>query len=378
MTDNTLNETPLFKNHQAMGAKLVDFGGWSMPIHYGSQLEEHHQVRKDAGMFDVCHMTIVDLRGCEVMEYLARLLANDVAKISGKSGKALYSCMLNEQGGVIDDLIIYAMEPAWVRVIVNSSTREKDIAWMRLQIGSFAVDLTEREDLAMIAVQGPNARELAAKALGDDIAGAGALKPFNALLINAGSDQEFFVARTGYTGEDGYEIVCDNALAPVVWDKLAEAGVKPCGLGARDTLRLEAGMNLYGNDMDENQSPLESGLSWTVDFSNESRQFLGRSALEKHKEEGIKYKFVGLILNGKGVLRSHQKVLLDDNGVQLEGELTSGTFSPTMQEAIGFARVPVETRDKCLVEIRKKHLEASVVKLPFVRNGQVLVDITKA
>ena len=373
-----LKETPLFKNHQKMGAKLVDFGGWSMPIHYGSQIDEHHQVRKDAGMFDVCHMTIVDLRGCDVMEYLAKLLANDVAKIAGKSGKALYSCMLNEQGGVIDDLIIYAMEPAWVRVIVNSSTREKDIAWMRHQIGQFTVDVTEREDLAMIAVQGPNARALAGQALAEDIAGADELKPFNALLINAATDKEFFVARTGYTGEDGYEIVCDNDMAPIVWDKLAQAGVKPCGLGARDTLRLEAGMNLYGNDMDEKQSPLESGLSWTVDFSNEKRRFIGRQALEQQKDQGLKYKFVGLILNGKGVLRAHQRVLLDNNSAQqLTGELTSGTFSPSMQEAIGFARVPVETADTCLVEIRKKHLAAKVVKLPFVRNGKILVAMNK-
>jgi len=183
------------------------------------------------------------------------------------------------------------------------------------------------------------------------------------------------VARTGYTGEDGYEIVCDNALAPAVWDKLAEAGIKPCGLGARDTLRLEAGMNLYGNDMDENQSPLESGLSWTVDFTNENRQFIGRKVLEDQKAQGLKYKFVGLILKGKGILRAHQKVLVNDNGKQLEGELTSGSFSPTMQQAIGFARVPVETGDTCQVEIRKKQLDASVVKLPFVRNGKVLVSI---
>ena len=301
MNNTALKETPLFKVHQQMGAKLVDFGGWNMPIHYGSQIEEHHQIRNDAGMFDVCHMTIVDLRGCEVMDYLAKLLANDVAKVAGKPGKALYCCMLNNEGGVIDDLIIYAMEPAWVRVIVNSATREKDLAWMRSQIGHSAVDLTERDDLAMIAVQGPNARELAGKALGQQIAGAEDLKPFNALLLNAGSDNERFVARTGYTGEDGYEIVCPNSMAEQVWTRLADAGVKPCGLGARDTLRLEAGMNLYGSDMDETQSPLESGLSWTVDFSNETRQFIGRAALEKQKEQGIKYKFVGLVLNGKGL-----------------------------------------------------------------------------
>ena len=367
----TLKETPLFQNHQAMGAKLVDFGGWNMPIHYGSQIDEHHQVRNDAGMFDVCHMTIVDLRGSEVMAYLSRLMANDVAKIAGKPGKALYSCMLNNDGGVIDDLIIYAMDPAWARVIVNSATREKDLAWMRSQIGNTEVELTEREDLAMIAVQGPNARELAGKALGEQIAGAEELKPFNALLLNEGSDAERFVARTGYTGEDGYEIVCPNSLASTLWQQLADAGVKPCGLGARDTLRLEAGMNLYGSDMDESQSPLESGLSWTVDFSDESRNFIGREALQKQKEDGLTYKFVGLVLDDKGVLRAHQKVIVEGEG---EGELTSGSFSPTMQKAIGFARVPVATKNSCKVEIRNKQLDARVVKLPFVRQGKILVD----
>jgi len=371
-----LKETPLNKAHQKMGARLVDFGGWNMPVHYGSQIDEHHQVRKDAGMFDVCHMTIVDLRGCEVVAYLARLLANDVAKIADKPGKALYSCMLNHSGGVIDDLIIYSMDPAWVRVIVNSSTRVKDIAWMRTQIGTMAVDLNERDDLAMIAVQGPNARKLAAQALGDEISGAYDLKPFNALLINAGTENERFVARTGYTGEDGYEIVCANDQAETMWHKLANAGIKPCGLGARDTLRLEAGMNLYGSDMDENQSPLESGLSWTVDFTNKQRQFIGREALEQQKEQGLKYKFVGLILNGKGILRAHQKVLTEGAGdAAEEGELTSGSFSPTMQKAIGFARVPLETSESCRVEIRKKQIEAQVVKLPFVRQGKILVTL---
>lgn len=371
MTTETLTKTPLFEMHQQMGAKLVDFGGWNMPIHYGSQIDEHHQVRNDAGMFDVCHMTIVDLRGADVMDYLSRLMANDVAKIAGKSGKALYSCMLNNEGGVIDDLIIYAMEPDWARVIVNSATREKDLAWMRSQIDNSAVELTERDDLAMIAVQGPDARELAGKALGDQIAGAEELKPFNAILLNTGSDEERFVARTGYTGEDGYEIVCPNSVAAQLWQQLADVGVKPCGLGARDTLRLEAGMNLYGSDMDETQSPLESGLSWTVDFSDENRQFIGREALEKQKQQGLEYKFVGLVLNDKGILRAHQKVIVDGVG---EGELTSGSFSPTMQKAIGFARVPVATEDHCKVEIRNKQLDARVVKLPFVRQGKVLVD----
>ncbi len=367
---DALKETPLIDAHKKMSAKLVDFGGWNMPIHYGSQIEEHHYVRQHAGMFDVCHMTIVDLRGCDTMAYLAKLLANDIAKIVGKPGKALYSCMLNEQGGVIDDLIIYAMEAHWVRVIVNSSTRVKDLAWMRIQAKDFAVDINERDDLAMIAVQGPQAREIVDQAL-PYLAEANHLKPFNALVINdKQKQQEYFVARTGYTGEDGYEIVCANQYAESIWNDLAQAGVHPCGLGARDTLRLEAGMNLYGNDMDEQQSPLESGLSWTVDFSDELRQFNGRSALQAQKKSGLQYKLVGLILKDKGILRAHQKVIVDNNSCT--GELTSGSFSPTMQKAIGFARVPIKIDDECLVEIRHKKLTAYVVKLPFVRQGQIL------
>jgi len=372
MTQTTLKETPLINAHREMSAKLVSFGGWNMPIHYGSQIEEHHQVRRAAGMFDVCHMTIVDLRGCEVIAYLRKLLANDVAKIIDKPGKALYSCMLNERGGVIDDLIIYMMSATWVRVIVNSATRTKDLAWMRVQLGHMAVDLTERDDLAMIAVQGPDARALAAKALGDELGNAAQLKPFNALLVNADSERERFIARTGYTGEDGYEIVCANTQAEAMWQQLAQAGVKPCGLGARDTLRLEAGMNLYGNDMDEQQSPLESGLSWTVDFADKQRHFVGREALEQQRAQGLKYKLVGLILQGKGILRAHQKVIVNDIGA---GELTSGSFSPTMKKAIGFARVPITTGAGCQVEIRNKRIAAQVVKLPFVRQGKILVNV---
>ena len=370
MTDTSLKQTPLFAQHQSMGAKMVDFGGWEMPVHYGSQIEEHHQVRQDAGMFDVCHMTVVDLRGSEVMAYLSRLLSNDVAKVAEKPGKALYGCMLNEQGGVIDDLIIYAMEPTWVRMVVNASTREKDLSWMRAQLGHSAVDVQERNDLAMIAVQGPNGREKAGMALGRLIDGATELKPFNARLFQQGTEDEIFVARTGYTGEDGYEIICAADKAESLWKKLADNAVKPCGLGARDTLRLEAGMNLYGSDMDETVSPLESGLGWTVDFSDPKRQFNGRTALEQQKENGLNYKLVGLILNDKGVLRAHQKVVVEGKG---EGELTSGSFSPTLQKAIGFARVPLGTKDHCQVEIRNRLLNASVVKLPFVRQGKILV-----
>ncbi len=370
MTDSILKQTPLFSQHQAMGAKLVDFGGWQMPVNYGSQIDEHHLIRKDAGMFDVCHMTVVDIRGCDVVAYLSRLLANDIAKVAAKPGKALYSCMLNEEGGVIDDLIVYAMEPAWFRMVVNASTREKDLAWMRSRIGDSAVNLQERSDLAMIAVQGPNSREKTGRAMGEFIPGAEELKPFNARLFSKDTENEIFVARTGYTGEDGYEIICTADKAHMLWQKLAAAEIRPCGLGARDTLRLEAGMNLYGSDMDETVSPLESGLSWTVDFSDPKRQFTGRKALQKQKEKGLNYKLVGLILNDKGVLRAHQKVIVEGKG---EGELTSGSFSPTLQKSIGFARVPLATKTSCQVVIRNKLLNASVVKLPFVRQGKILV-----
>jgi len=267
-------QTPLYEQHLAVKAKMVDFGGWSMPINYGSQLAEHHQVRQDAGIFDVSHMTIIDMKGGEVVDYLRRMLANDVAKIVEHPGKALYTCLLNDKAGVIDDLIVYAMSSDWFRVVVNAATREKDLAWFRSHLDNMTVDINEREDLAMIAVQGPNARAKADKIIGEELQ----LKPFNAKVSG-----ELFVARTGYTGEDGYEIICPADKASQLWQDLITEGCQPCGLGARDTLRLEAGMNLYGSDMDETTSPLESGLSWTLDFSDEQRHFTGRDQLLKQK-----------------------------------------------------------------------------------------------
>ncbi|MGB1111094.1 MAG: glycine cleavage system aminomethyltransferase GcvT, partial [Gammaproteobacteria bacterium] len=241
-------QTPLYESHLEFGAKIVDFGGWDMPLHYGSQVQEHHVVRQDAGMFDVSHMTVVDITG-DCRGYLSHLLANDVAKLK-TPGKALYSCMLNEDGGVVDDLIVYFQRDDWFRMVVNAATRDKDMAWLEKQTDGFDVHLNERSDLAMIAVQGPKAREKAAIALGDVMAPASELKPFNAVECG-----DMFVARTGYTGEDGYEIMLPATNAADAWKALTEAGVAPAGLGARDTLRLEAGMNLYGTDMDENTSP---------------------------------------------------------------------------------------------------------------------------
>ena len=357
-------KTPLYDTHVAASARLVDFGGWDMPVNYGSQIEEHRAVRRDAGMFDVSHMLIADVTGARAREYLRYLLANDVAKLK-ETGKALYSCLLNERGGVVDDLIVYFIDESWFRVVVNAGTRDKDIAWLKRFAGPFQVDIRPRTDLAMIAVQGPNARAKAATLIGSYGAEALQLKPFYAREFGP-----YFIARTGYTGEDGWEIMLPVADAPKFWADLKAAGVAQCGLGARDTLRLEAGMNLYGNDMDENLSPLESGLTWTVAFDPPERDFVGRAALEAQRAAGLKRKLVGLVLEDRGVLRSHQRVVAPGVG---EGELTSGTFSPTLEKSIGFARVPVATGERVEVDIRGKLLPARVVKYPFVRNGKALL-----
>jgi len=356
-------KTPLFETHVAAGARMVDFGGWDMPVNYGSQIEEHHAVRRDAGMFDVSHMLPVDVTGSRARDFLRYLLANDVAKLRD-SGKALYSCMLNERGGVSDDLIVYFLHDGWFRIVVNAGTRDKDIAWMQRHAGDFGVEVTPRAELAMVAVQGPNARSKAAGLLGAHATAALDLKPFCGRELD-----RLFVARTGYTGEDGFEIMMPAGDIAAFWDSLKAAGVKACGLGARDTLRLEAGMNLYGNDMDENVSPLESGLTWTVAFDPSDRRFIGREALEAQRKAGVARKLVGLILEERGVLRGHQKVITPAG----EGELTSGTFSPTMEKSIGLARVPAATGERVQVDIRGKLLPARVVKYPFVRNGKVLV-----
>jgi aminomethyltransferase len=359
--------TPLFDTHVAAGARTVDFGGWDMPVNYGSQIEEHHAVRRDAGMFDVSHMCVVDLRGDRVRDYLRRLLANDVAKLT-QPGKALYSCMLRDHGGVIDDLIVYYMNDHWYRMVVNAGTRDKDVEWLRQVAAGYGVAVEPRTELAMIAVQGPNARAKAASVIDPAIATrALEIEPF--FGIDAGS---LFIARTGYTGEDGFEVMMHADHSVTMWQRLRDAGVAPCGLGARDTLRLEAGMNLYGNDMDETTSPLESGLGWTIAWEPQDRDFIGRGALAAQKASGDTRKLVGLLVEDRAVLRSHQKVIVANVG---EGEVTSGTFSPTLQRSIGFARVPAKTGDRCEVEIRGKLVAARIVRPPFVRHGKVAIAL---
>ncbi|MEM9301234.1 MAG: glycine cleavage system aminomethyltransferase GcvT [Pseudomonadota bacterium] len=355
--------TTLHGKHEAAGARLVEFGGWSMPIHYGSQIEEHHAVRQAAGMFDVSHMTVVDLDGDRCRDFLRYLLANDVAKLQ-TPGKALYTCMLDERGGVLDDLIVYFLEESFFRLVVNAATRDKDLAWIEARAAAFGVIVRERDDLAMIAVQGPQARERAASVMSaDDGAAALALKRFSGAQI-----ADLFVARTGYTGEDGFEIMVPARSAPEFWASLVDAGVRPCGLGARDTLRLEAGMNLYGQDMDETTTPYESALGWTVALDPAERDFIGRDALLRQKEAGVTHRLVGLLLEDRGVLRHGQTI--GDSGV-----VTSGTFSPTLQRSIGFARIPVDAGDTVAVDIRGRAATARVVKAPFVRDGKAQIKV---
>jgi aminomethyltransferase len=356
-----LKKTPLNAVHHSCGARMVDFGGWEMPLHYGSQIEEHHAVRRDAGVFDVSHMLAVDLSGADAKPFLRRLLANNIDKLTDP-GKALYSCMLNEAGGVVDDLIAYHFSATRYRLVVNASTADQDLAWMQKQSAGAAINIMPRRDLAMLALQGPNARARLWQVVDGSQAASEALRPFFGIEFG-----DYFIARTGYTGEDGFEVSLPGAASVALWTQLTEAGVKPAGLGARDTLRLEAGMNLYGNDMDETVSPLDAGLGWTVDL-NSGRDFVGKTALLSN---GAQHEFLGLLLLDRGVLRDHQIV----QTARGRGEITSGGFSPTLNQSIAFARLPKGTAagEETEVSVRDKWLKAKVTKLPFVRHGKRLV-----
>jgi aminomethyltransferase len=356
--------TPLFDLHLALGAKLVDFGGWDMPLHYGSQVEEHHQVRRDCGVFDVSHMTIIDIAGSQAKAWLQQLLANDVGRLH-ENGRALYSAMLNRKGGVIDDMIVYLTDSGY-RLVVNAATGAKDLAWMRDHLTGFDVQLTERDDLAMLAIQGPHARhKIAELVTGERGAVIQQLQPFEAR-----SEGDWFIARTGYTGEDGVEIILPAEQACGFFNELVGAGISPIGLGARDTLRLEAGMNLYGQDIHEQVSPLAANMAWTIAWEPANRDFIGRAALESERAAGVQFKLVGLVLEERGVLRAHQVVRIATIG---EGEITSGSFSPTLSKSIALARVPMATADRAEVEIRGKWYPVRVVKPTFVRHGKALI-----
>jgi len=356
--------TPLYDLHLAFGAKMVDFGGWDMPLHYGSQVEEHNQVRSDCGVFDVSHMTVIDIDGEAATPWLRYLLANDVRRLE-RPGKALYSPMLNERGGVIDDLIVYRNEAGY-RLVANAATRGKVVAWLRKRSVGFQVGIRMRPDLAILAVQGPHARAKVAElvsALRATIIHE--LRPFE-----AAADGDWLIARTGYTGEDGLEIMLPGSEAPQLFNDLVGAGIAPSGLGARDTLRLEAGMNLYGQDIDEEHSPLTSNMGWSVAWEPAERDFIGRSGLLAEIEHGVQGKLVGLVLEERGVLRAHQVVRVAGVG---EGEITSGSFSPTLSKSIALARVPMAAGDRAEVEIRGKWYPVRVVRPTFVRHGKTLI-----
>lgn len=362
-------QTPLHARHLDAGGQMMSFGGWDMPLHYGSQIEEHHQVRRAGGIFDVSHMTVLDVSGSDATPWLRRLLANDVQRLA--AGQALYSCMLNESGGVIDDLIVYRRDDgqsAPYRLISNAGTRDKDLEWMRSSLAGLDVALELRDDLVVLAVQGPQARQLATPLLPQSLRQAAMkLKPFHAIESTEG-----FVSRTGYTGEDGWELLLPVEPGLAFWDAALAAGLRPCGLGARDTLRLEAGMNLYGQDMDEDHSPLVSGLEWTVAWEPADRAFVGREALEAEKASGPTMRLGGVLLEGRGIMRSGQKL----STAAGEGIMTSGGFSPTMGRSIGLARVPVAADGDCEVEIRGRLHAARLLRPPFVRHGRVLAEAT--
>jgi aminomethyltransferase len=367
-------KTPLYDVHVAARAKIIDFGGWDMPLCYGSQLEEHHAVRRDAGIFDVSHMCVIDLTGARVREFLRYLLANDVGKLT-RPGRALYSCMLLPTGGVIDDLIAYFMTESWFRLVVNAGTRRKDLAWIEEHAAPFGVRARERTDLAILAVQGPNARMKTAALL----AGAARAAALELVRFSGSAQGTWFLARTGYTGEDGFEILLPGEEAAATWQALVAQGITPAGLGARDTLRLEAGMNLYGNDMDETRHPLESGLAWTVAFEPEQRDFIGRAALARARGAGGAA-LVGLVLEERGVLRSHQAVSVAPSAAagapgRPLGEVTSGTFSPTLNRAIALARLAQGAPPRVAVDIRGRPHAARIVRPPFVRDGRALIEI---
>ncbi|MGV0035230.1 MAG: glycine cleavage system aminomethyltransferase GcvT [Candidatus Azotimanducaceae bacterium WSBS_2022_MAG_OTU7] len=348
-------KTSLFEQHEFLGAKIVDFGGWDMPIHYGSQIEEHHAVRRGAGVFDVSHLAVVELHGAAGQAYLGRLLANDIGRIK-TPGQAMYSAMLNEAGGVLDDLIVYATGDPYL-MVVNCATREKDLAWMRHIAEGYECEVVERPEFAILAIQGPDAISKVKSIVGQDqIALIEGLKVFQ-----GGWCDGWFIARTGYTGEQGLEIILPGDQAVSFWDSLLEAGVRPIGLGARDTLRLEAGMNLYGNDMDESVTPFESNMANTVFL--EGRDFLGADTLRRQTGHD---ELVGLVMAGKGILRAHYPVF--SNGA-LAGEITSGAFSPTLEKSIALARVSA-TSSNMAVEIRGKMQPVECVTPPFVRNGK--------
>jgi glycine cleavage system T protein (aminomethyltransferase) len=352
--------TPLYDAHVKAGARMVEFAGFDMPVQYKGVLEEHAAVRSDVGIFDVSHMGEVTLEGRRALEAAQAVVTNDLAKC--KDGQAQYSALCNENGGVIDDIIVYRFSPERLFVCVNASGREKDFEWMRAHAGKDVAVGQRSDDWAQIAIQGPNAPKLVDSLCEPRVLDLGYYHFREATVAGV---RGCIVARTGYTGEDGFEVFVPPSGARKLWDALVERGAMPCGLGARDSLRLEVAYRLYGNDMDEEHTPLEAGLGWIVKLDKKGG-FVGSEALIRQKQQGLSRKLVGFKLTGKGIARHGYPALKEGQRV---GEVTSGTMSPVLKEPIGLAYVPAALSKEGStfeVEIRGKPVAAQVVKTPFV------------
>ena len=355
-----MNKTPLNNAHIELGAKMVNFSHWEMPISYTSLIEEHHAVRNTAGVFDVSHMSIFDFNGGDQVAFFEKIFANDIKKISNED-KAIYGALLNEEGGILDDLIIYHANEKF-RLVSNCSTREQNRQWYEKHAVEFGVEVVERSDMGILAIQGPDALS--------KIQSIDGINPQVNNLQSFGCmfDGDKLYARTGYTGEDGLEIIVPSVDINQFWDQALRLGCTPIGLGARDTLRLEAGLNLYGNDMTIENHPYESNLGWTIDMTDENRQFIGKQALLSI-DQSKSQKIVGIILRDKGVLRSGYEVIHDEG----KGVVLSGSYSPTLQSSIGLARVDQGYKKDGKVMIRNKMLNIDFVSPRFIERGKISI-----
>jgi aminomethyltransferase len=353
-----MNKTPLNKSHIELGAKMVNFSNWEMPISYSSLIEEHNAVRNTVGIFDVSHMSVFDFDGDNQVAFFEKIFANDIKKIY-KDNKAIYGALLNEEGGILDDLIIYHANNKF-RLVSNCSTREQNRQWFEKHAVEFGVKVMERSDMGILAIQGPDAlnKILKIKEIDNQV---NTLQSFGCMF-----EGDKLYARTGYTGEDGLELIVPTKDINHLWDQALELGCTPIGLGARDTLRLEAGLNLYGNDMTINNHPYESNMGWTIDMSDESREFIGKDALLSI-DQSKSQKIVGIILQDKGILRSGYEITHE----QGKGVVLSGSYSPTLQSSIGLARVDQGYKENGKVMIRNKLLNIDFVSPRFLGQGKI-------
>jgi aminomethyltransferase len=357
MATEGLRRTPLYDEHKALGARLVDFAGWQMPVQYEGIKAEHQAVRTAAGLFDVSHMGEAFFRGPDAEKAVQRLVTRDVSRL--ETGQSGYSAVCYEDGGTVDDVLVYR-RPDDFLVVVNASNREKDLDHFRANTEDLDVEISdETEAWALLALQGPESADLLQRLTETDLTN---LKYFR-FTEGEVAGARTIISRTGYTGEDGFELYLPSDDAPRVWRELLEAGATPAGLGARDTLRLEAGMCLYGNELDPETTPLEAGIGFAVHLDKE-QEFIGQDALRREKEEGLRKKLVGFEVEGRGIARHDHPVRVEDETV---GRVTSGTFSPTLNRAIGLALVSPGVEDEFEVVIRERPVEAHTVELPFYR-----------